>query len=143
MMIRLFEGACRGGVPIFDIKSTRKTNIPIVVMFINVGVVGVPDLSCSHGDGRVERDNSASVWDNLALHAHIGATIRLLIVRKRGTSTASTTAPTPATWASSAPPGAEIPGGKLLLERDRELLNWGYVGDGSVPSRGIGGGRRE
>ena len=111
--------------------------------FVNVGVVGVPDLGCSHGDGRVERDNSASVWDNLALHANAGAAIRLLIVRKRGTSTASTTAPTPATWASSAPPGAEIPGGKLLLERDRELLNWGYVGDGSVPSRGIGGGRRE
>jgi hypothetical protein len=142
-MIHLFEGARRGGVPIFDIESTRKTNIPIVVAFINVRVVGVPDLSCSHGDGQVERDNSASVWDNLALHAHTGATICLLIVRKRGMSTASTTGPTPATWALSAPPGAEIPGGKLLLERDRELLDQGYVGDGSVPSCRIGGGRRE
>ncbi len=38
LMVRLFEGARRGGVPIFDIESTRKTNIPIVVAFINVGV---------------------------------------------------------------------------------------------------------
>ena len=36
LMICLFEGASHGGVPIFDIKSTRKTNIPIVVAFINI-----------------------------------------------------------------------------------------------------------
>ena len=142
-MICLFEGARRGGVPIFDIKSTRKTNIPIVVAFVNVGVVGVPDLCCSHGDGRVERDTSASVWDNLALHAPTGATICSLIVREWGTSTSSTTAPTPATWASSPSPGAVIPGGKLLLERDRELLYRGYVDDGPVPSCRIGRGRRK
>ena len=36
LMICLFQGARHGGAPIFDIKSTRKTNIPIVVAFINV-----------------------------------------------------------------------------------------------------------
>ncbi len=142
-MIRLFEGARGGGVPIFNIKSTRKTNIPIVVAFVNVGVVRVPDLGCSHGDGRVERGTSASVWDNLALHAPTGATVCLLIVRERGTSMSSTTAPTPVTWASSPSPGAVIPGGKLLLERDRKLLYGGYLDDDPVPSCRIGRGRRE
>ena len=36
LMICLFEGARHRGVPILDIKSTRKANIPIVVAFINV-----------------------------------------------------------------------------------------------------------
>ena len=44
LVVSFFEGACGGGVPIFNIKSTRKTNIPIVVTFINVGEVRVPDL---------------------------------------------------------------------------------------------------
>ena len=91
----------------------------------------------------MERDNAASVGDNLALHAYTGATLRSLVVRERGTPTFSPTAPMSATSALSAPAGAEIPGGKLLLERDRELLDRGYVGNGPIPSSRIGGGRRK
>ena len=73
LVIRFFEGARHRGVPIFDIEPTRKTHIPIVVVFINVGEVGVPDLrdTCVNG-----RDDAATIWDKLARDARPSAALR-------------------------------------------------------------------
>ena len=139
LVICLFEGACGRGMPIFNIKSTRKTNIPIVVALINVGEVRVPDLWRYRGDGLLERNDATTIWDKSAWHPYSCATSSSHVVREQGTSAASTTAPASSTRTSSAPARAEIPIGKLLLDRDYKLLYWGYVSDGSSPTR-IGGG---
>ena len=36
LVIRFFEGARHGGVPIFNVKTTRKANVPVVVALVDV-----------------------------------------------------------------------------------------------------------
>jgi hypothetical protein len=51
LAIPLFEWACAGCVPIFNIKPTTEAHIPIVVEFVNVRKVGVVALQTTTGGG--------------------------------------------------------------------------------------------
>ncbi len=139
-MIHFFEGARHGGVPIFNVKTTRKANVPVVVALVDVWLIRIPNLRGAILDCCLERCNAAPIGDNLALDAHSCSALRSHVVREWGTSTSSTTASASATTVSCASARAEIPGGKLLLDRNRKLLDRGNVGDGPT-CVGSGGGR--
>jgi hypothetical protein len=51
LVIRLFEGACDGRVPVFDVKLTLEAHIPIVVYLIDVGEIRIPALLLDTGGG--------------------------------------------------------------------------------------------
>ena len=141
-MIRFFEGARHGGVPIFNVKTTRKANVPVVVALVDVGIIRIPNLWGAILDCCLERYNAVPIGDNLSLDAHSCDALRLHVVHEWGTSASSTTVSAPATTASCASARAEIPGGKLLLDRNRKLLDWGNIGDGPT-CVGICRGRRK
>ena len=112
------------------------------MVLVDVGIIRIPYLWGGILDCLLERYNAAPIGGNLALDAHSCAALRLHVVRERGTSTSSTTASAPATTASCASARAEIPGGKLLLDRNCKLLDRGNVDDGPT-CVGIGGGRHK
>ena len=117
LVICLSEGARHRRVSIFDVEPTRKTNVPIVMALVDVGVVRPPNLRLSRRNGRLERDDAASVWDHLSWDqlsrdANPCATLCPHVIGKWSTTASSTTASTSATWASTSPSR------KLLLYRD-------------------------
>jgi len=128
LVICLSEGARHRRVSIFDVEPTRKTNVPIVMALVDVGVFRPPHLRLSRRNCRLERDNAPSVWDQLPRDANPCATLCPRVISKWSTTASSTTASTSTTWAST------YPSRKLLLHRDSQLLDRGYVEDGPVPS---------
>jgi hypothetical protein len=140
LVVSLLEGACGGGVPIFNIKSTGKTNIPIVVSFVNVGEVRVPDPWQSQRDSLRDRDGTPTVWDTWAWCANTRhSPLRSHVVSKGGTAPATMTASAAPTLSSPPPSRAESTQSKLLLDRHCKLLDRGYKGNWLTSTNGGGG----
>ena len=124
-MIGLFEGGRCRGVPIFNVKPTRETNVPIVVAFINIRIVRVPNRRRPVWDGRLERHDAAAIRDNLVRSPACNPqTLGPHVIRKWSTALSTPTTTTAPTATTSA--------GKLLLNGDCELLDRGNHGCGAT-----------
>ena len=144
-MIRFAEGARCGGVSVFDIKPTREANVPIIMAFLYVGIVGIAYLWSPHLRSRLEWDDAAAKRDDLAGGGHTGCALVAHVIRERGTSAApAATAPAAPTRLPCTTSGMVIagPGWKLLLDWDRQLLNR-RDGHKSPPTLRVGRRRRE
>ena len=127
-MICLFEGARCRGVPIFDVKPTRETNVPIVVVFVDIRIVRVSNCGRAVWDGWLERHNAAAIWDNLVRSP--GCNMHPLgphVIHKWSTTLSTPTTTTALTAMTSA--------GNLLLEGDCELLDRWYHSGGAMCGR--------